>query len=126
MKIESGNTPFVPNGKQVESINKSVPSAETNPHQEKQQLQTSGEENKDKNQLLNEEQLQAKLDKINHTVALYNKQLKFEFHKDANQLMVKVINKETHEVIRELPPEEILDLEARIRNMIGILIDEKL
>ena len=39
--------------------------------------------------------------------------------------MVQVIDVNTEEVIKELPPEEMLDLKARIHEMVGILIDEK-
>ena len=39
--------------------------------------------------------------------------------------MVKVIDAETNEVIREIPPEKILDLVATIWEMMGLIIDEK-
>jgi len=39
-------------------------------------------------------------------------------------MMVKVVDLNTDEVIKELPPEEMLDLQARIHEMVGILIDE--
>ena len=41
------------------------------------------------------------------------------------RIMVKVINIDTDEVIKELPPEDVLDTVARIREMIGLLIDER-
>jgi flagellar protein FlaG len=36
-----------------------------------------------------------------------------------------VINRQTHEVIKEIPPEQLLDMIARIWEMIGLLVDEK-
>lgn len=39
--------------------------------------------------------------------------------------MVKVIDAETEEVIREIPPEKILDLVAMIWEMIGLIVDER-
>ena len=39
--------------------------------------------------------------------------------------MVRVVNVFTDEVIKEIPPEEVLDTVARIREMIGLLIDER-
>jgi len=39
-------------------------------------------------------------------------------------MMVRVVNFETNEVIKEIPPEEVLDTVARIREMIGLLIDK--
>lgn len=72
-----------------------------------------------------EEELRQTIDKLNHTVNLYNKQIAFEFHDDAKVLMARVINKETQEVIAQLPPEELLDLVTKIKELVGALIDQK-
>jgi flagellar protein FlaG len=39
--------------------------------------------------------------------------------------MVKVVDTETQEVIREIPSEKILDMVANILEMAGILVDER-
>lgn len=51
--------------------------------------------------------------------------LEFSVHKETKQILVKVLNKETGELIREIPPEKNLDLIAKIWEMAGIIIDEK-
>ena len=38
--------------------------------------------------------------------------------------MVKVINEDTNEVIREIPPEQILDMVAKMWELAGILVDK--
>ena len=40
-------------------------------------------------------------------------------------MIVKLIDKETKEVIKEVPPEKILDLVAQIWDLVGILVDER-
>lgn len=59
--------------------------------------------------------------------AIYGGGRKFEFsiHEKTKEIMVKVIDSETDEVIREIPPEKILDLVAKIWEMAGILVDER-
>lgn len=59
--------------------------------------------------------------------ALMGDMRKFEFsiHDRTKQIMVKVINSETNEVIREIPPEKILDMVATIWEMVGIIVDER-
>ncbi|MGB9792738.1 MAG: flagellar protein FlaG [Thermacetogeniaceae bacterium] len=52
-------------------------------------------------------------------------QLSFTFHKETKSLIVKVIDPDTNKVIREIPPEELLELAARIQEMIGILFDKR-
>jgi flagellar protein FlaG len=51
--------------------------------------------------------------------------LEFSVHKATHQISVKVLDKETGEVIREIPPEKNLDFLATLWRKAGILIDEK-
>ncbi|RAK08593.1 flagellar protein FlaG [Halanaerobium saccharolyticum] len=62
---------------------------------------------------------------INDIVQKVKEDLSFEVHDETDRMMVKVIDRRTKEVIKELPPEEMLDLSARIHEMVGLLIDEK-
>lgn len=47
-------------------------------------------------------------------------------HEGTHAIMVKVFNKETGELIREIPPEKTLDLVVKMMEFAGILIDEKI
>ncbi|KAA8785586.1 flagellar protein FlaG [Paenibacillus sp. 4624] len=51
--------------------------------------------------------------------------LDISIHEKTNDIMVKVLNKETGEVLREIPREQTLDLVAKMMEIAGILIDEK-
>ncbi|MBP1157788.1 MULTISPECIES: flagellar protein FlaG [unclassified Paenibacillus] len=51
--------------------------------------------------------------------------LQFSIHEQTKQIMVKVMEKQTGKLIREVPPEKTLDFVASIWKMAGILIDEK-
>jgi flagellar protein FlaG len=51
--------------------------------------------------------------------------LDFNIHEKTHDIMVKVLNKETGEVIREIPPEKTLDLVAKMMEIAGIMVDEK-
>jgi flagellar protein FlaG len=53
-----------------------------------------------------------------------NQDLGFRVHDGSGQLMVEIVQRETGEVIRTQPPEEFLDLAVRIREMVGLFIDE--
>jgi flagellar protein FlaG len=55
---------------------------------------------------------------------IFERKLDFIIHEDTNRLMVKVIDLETEEVIREIPPEQILDMLAKMECFVGLLIDE--
>lgn len=62
---------------------------------------------------------------LNQTLQVVDKRLQFLVHEMTGRIYVKVINQETEEVIREIPPEKILDLVGRIQELVGILVDEK-
>jgi len=72
-----------------------------------------------------EEDVKKSVDDINDIVKKIKEDLAFELHDETERMMVKVIDRKTQEVIKELPPEEMLDLTARIHEMVGLLIDEK-
>lgn len=52
--------------------------------------------------------------------------LQISIHEKTHDIMVKVLNKDTGELIREVPPEKTLDLVANMMEIAGILIDEKI
>lgn len=49
----------------------------------------------------------------------------FGIHDKTNRVTIKIVDKETQKVIKELPPEKTLDLIAKAWEMAGILVDEK-
>ncbi|MFP4169362.1 MAG: flagellar protein FlaG [Desulfonatronovibrionaceae bacterium] len=54
--------------------------------------------------------------------------VKLEFHvdRDSEQMQVKVIDPEKDEVIRKIPPDEILKLSESIENMLGAIMNKNL
>lgn len=67
------------------------------------------------------EQLQKAIDAIQGPP----RTLEFSIHEKTNAIMIKVLNKETGDLIREVPPEKILDLAARMMEITGIIVDKK-
>lgn len=55
----------------------------------------------------------------NNTIA------EFGIHEGTNRVMIKIKDKDTDEVIREVPAEKTLDLIQKAWEMAGILVDEK-
>jgi len=56
---------------------------------------------------------------------VHNVNLKFEVHEATGEFVIRVYDEETDEIIREVPPEELLDLAAKMEQMMGVLLDEK-
>lgn len=62
---------------------------------------------------------------LNEMVKVFNRKIDFVVHDDTNRTMVKVIDTENGRVLREIPPEEILDLVAKMQEAFGIIFDVK-
>ncbi len=65
------------------------------------------------------------IERANEAILVANRRFEYTIHEKTKEIMVKVIDAETNEVIREIPPEKILDLVATIWEMMGLIIDEK-
>ncbi len=61
---------------------------------------------------------------INNFLDSMNKSLSFFIDDDSGRYGVKVIDKETKEVIKQIPPKEVLDMSSKIKEMLGSLIDK--
>lgn len=57
--------------------------------------------------------------------AAFSKRLSFRLNEKLDQIVVKVIDTDTDTVIREIPPAELQHVHERIREVMGILFDER-
>jgi len=65
------------------------------------------------------------IEKANKAFEGVFRRFEFSIHEKTKEIMIKVIDSATDEVIREIPPEKILDMVATIWEMVGILVDER-
>ncbi len=54
-----------------------------------------------------------------------NSEAIFGIHEGTNRVTIKIVDKDTKKVIKELPPEKTLDMIAKVWEMAGLLVDEK-
>jgi flagellar protein FlaG len=78
---------------------------------------------RDREQQPSTEQLHKAVEEINKK--MMNSEVAFGFHEKTNRVTIKIIDKETKEVIKELPPEKTVDLIAKAWELAGIMVDEK-
>lgn len=65
------------------------------------------------------------IENANKAISHSNRKFEYSIHKETKEIMVKVIDSETNEVISEIPPEKILDMVAKMWEMAGLIVDEK-
>lgn len=57
---------------------------------------------------------------------LPHSEAKYGVHKPTNRITITLVDKDTKEVIKEIPPEKNLDLLAKSKELAGVLMDERL
>ncbi len=65
------------------------------------------------------------IQKANKAILGGNRRFEFSIHEQTNEIVVKVYNSETDELVREIPNEKILDMVAKICEMAGLFVDER-
>ncbi|HYF78035.1 MAG TPA: flagellar protein FlaG [Symbiobacteriaceae bacterium] len=64
------------------------------------------------------------VDKVNQTAQVFNQSLRFQMGQ-GNQIVIRVIDMNSGQVVREIPPEKFLDAYQRMEDALGLLIDLK-
>lgn len=65
------------------------------------------------------------LSELQQVSQAFNRRLSFALNEKLDQVVVKVIDAETDKIIKEIPPAELQHVHERIREVIGILFDER-
>ena len=91
--------------------------------QVKQQKATS--EQVQSAQEMTAEDVQAVVDKLNEFMHNGQRNLSFSVDKDTEDMVVKVMDTQTKEVIRQFPSEETLKLAKHLEGMLGLIFNDK-
>ncbi|MBW7474990.1 flagellar protein FlaG [Paenibacillus oenotherae] len=86
--------------------------------EEKQQLEESQESQKEK--------MFKEIEKLNEQMKATNRSFRFKYSEEADKFYVQVIDVRSQEVVESLPPEYMIDLSAKLKELIGLFVDKKL
>jgi len=62
--------------------------------------------------------------RLNKTVEDLNERISFSYHEKTNRVILKVIDSDTNEVVREIPPRDLIRLLEHIQEYMGMFVDE--
>jgi len=127
MRIESmGTTSFEARPKMHESSPTKVQESSVGTQEQlKRNIKDFVQQNPEYNPSVAEKVVIDAIEKANQKLQGVYAEFEFSIHEKTKQIMVKVINSATKEVIRELPPEKVLDMVANLWELAGIVIDER-
>jgi flagellar protein FlaG len=72
------------------------------------------------------EEVEKASEKLNRLMGIIEKKLEFRVHDKTHRVMVKIIDRETGDVLSEIPPKKVLDMLASFKDAIGVLVDERI
>ena len=75
---------------------------------------------------LDEETVSMMTEAFNELMSKIDCNLEFQYHKEVNLMSIKMVDKRTNEVIKEVPPEEMIENMVRAKDWLGAFIDENI
>ena len=86
---------------------------------------TVAEEKSNRESSASEQHIKSEISKANSKLKNHNTRCEFSYHEETKRVSIKIMDKETEEVIREIPPEKTLEMIEKMWELAGLLIDEK-
>ena len=75
--------------------------------------------------LIDEKKIKNAIELANQKMKVQRTNCEFAYHEETRRVSIKVVDKDTKEIIKEIPPEKTLDMIEKIWELAGILLDEK-
>lgn len=85
----------------------------------------SATEPSDKAEPHKRKQVEKAVDDVQRFVETMNNSLQFSIDDDSGRTVVKVVDKQTDEVLRQIPSEEMLDIARALGKLKGLLVEQK-
>ena len=71
------------------------------------------------------EAYQNAVNKLNEFMDYTNRNSKFVFHEELDKYYVEIVDSETNEVVKEIPPKQLLDAFYEMRKLAGKIFDQQ-
>lgn len=87
--------------------------------------QKANNEHSEEEQQLDEETVSYMTQELNELMRKINADLEFQYHKEVNTMSVKMLDRKTGEVLKEVPPEEMIKHMIKAKDWLGAFLDKK-
>jgi flagellar protein FlaG len=72
------------------------------------------------------EKIEQAVNSMNEFLEINHRSTRFVYHDELERYYVTVIDQQTQEVIKEIPPKKLLDAFYEMQKLVGMIIDEKI
>lgn len=77
-------------------------------------------------QEISKEKLQNAVNTVNEFLQVNHNASKFVLHDGLDRYFVQVVDTQTEEVVKEIPPKKLLDAFYEMQKLLGMIVDEKI
>ncbi|WP_281216906.1 flagellar protein FlaG [Lysinibacillus capsici] len=77
-------------------------------------------------QEISKDKLQNVVDTVNEFLQVNHNASKFVLHDGLDRYFVQVVDTQTEEVVKEIPPKKLLDAFYEMQKLLGMIVDEKI
>ena len=72
-----------------------------------------------------DEEVKSAIKEANKRAIFGHASAQFSYHEATKRISVKIVDNDTKEIIREIPPEKTLDMISKMWELAGLVVDEK-
>jgi len=113
--VQSESRPVAETGKQPAEVKSSQPQPQAQEEQQQQYVAPGS---------MKEDDVKNMTEELNKAMERANSNLEFKYHKEVNMMSVAVVDKDSGKVIKELPPEEMVNNMIKSKIWIGAFLDK--
>jgi flagellar protein FlaG len=74
---------------------------------------------------LSTDEIEQIVSELNNFIQIFNTKIAFEIDKETRKTVLKIIDAQSNEIIRQIPPEELLAISKRISELLGLIINAR-
>lgn len=128
--VQAVSTPVDTTTVKSEPVGTSLPKSNGNPIvMKKQTVQNAGVvqsgNGEGKNEKVNTKLVKGAVDGVNESLKSSRTSVRFKYHENLNRVSIKIVDDTTDEVIKEIPPEETLEMVEKMLAQAGLIVDER-
>ena len=110
---------------EVAAVNDTDKASATDYVKQGEDAQKANDEHSEEEQQLDEETVSYMTQELNELMRKIDADLEFQYHKEVNTMSVKMLDRKTGEVLKEVPPEEMIKHMIKAKDWLGAFLDKK-
>ena len=126
-KIDSRNDLTLKNTPGLKKTEKQVPDEILKKQEKQERKEKKVPEEEVKTEMMTPEEIEKEIENLNKVSEMLNlnRELAFSIHEKTGRIVVKVMNRDNNEVIRQIPEQKFLDVISKFRDVLGLIVDDE-